>query len=321
MELSKRQLEKKIANGMFFLRNPKKIFSEIYRKYPYKFKLPSFPPMLDIEATNACNLDCLMCSRQIMTRKVGFMDFDLYKRIIDEAAREGAIRIRLIRWGEPLLHPQIIDMIKYAKSKNLLVHITSNGILLNRSMAEKLLNAGLNGISISMQGLNKEEYEKIRNKGKYEILVENIKQLEAVRKEHNRKSFYIHVGTSILDETDSEVKEFIREWYSVVDTVSCSFTSLRGLQDVERVKELIPRQRVPPPSRKLCTEVRRKLSIDWNGDVTACCGDFNCELKLGNVKESSLKELWHSKKLEGMRKILARGEKDKIPFCRLCDGE
>ena len=73
------------------------------------------------------------------------MDFELFQRIIDEAARVGVKRVHLYLHGEPLLHPQIVDMISYIKSRNLVVHLTTNGMLLDKEKAEAILRSGVNG--------------------------------------------------------------------------------------------------------------------------------------------------------------------------------
>ena len=67
-----------------------------------------------------------------------------------------------------------------------------------------------------------------------------------------------------------------------------------------------------------CNEVMIKLSVNWDGTVTACCGDFDNCMKVGDLEESSLKEIWTCKKMNSFREILEKGERDKIPFCSKC---
>lgn len=111
-------------------------FRQIYdNKYfknilKYKDKLPEFPFIVDVELTNHCNLRCIFCGQQAMTREKGYMSEEIFKKIVDECA-EYSTPIRMIRWGEPFLHPKIFEFCEYAKSKGLWVHITTNGLLLD----------------------------------------------------------------------------------------------------------------------------------------------------------------------------------------------
>lgn len=141
-------------------------FERVYNLYeynhPHEFDLPKKPYVIDVELTNNCNLSCIFCDRQIMKRGKGYMDMEIFKKTADEAAEMGVIGLRFIRWGEHYLHPGIFDAIKYAKEKELLTHVTTNGLLLNEEKAEKTIKSGLDAIIFSMQGTGKEGYEEQR---------------------------------------------------------------------------------------------------------------------------------------------------------------
>ncbi|NPV27614.1 MAG: radical SAM protein [Firmicutes bacterium] len=112
--------------------------SEAFRNVlHYKDNLPSFPFLIDIELTNICNLRCIFCGQQAMTRPKGYMEWGLFKKIVDECSSLYETPIRMIRWGEPFLHPGIIDFCRYVKEKGLLLHITTNGLALNKRRENK----------------------------------------------------------------------------------------------------------------------------------------------------------------------------------------
>jgi len=300
-------------------------FLEVYRSEgytrPYKADLTKFPYIIDLEPTNNCNLDCIMCPRQIMTREKGKMDFELFKRIADEVSEKGGKGIRLIGIGEPLLNPNIFEMIKYTKSKGLLAHMTTNGILLNKDKMEKIFDSGLDSIIFSLQGTTKEEYTKMRNNRLYDKLEKTIKNLVKKRNKLNSK-LHIQVTTTLLDETEEQKKEFYDKWEKIVDRVDNWYTTLKNIAHVERVKPLLERERSEEHAGTgKCIEVRTKLTVFWNGDVSACCGDYNGSLVLGNVKEKSLYDLWHGEKLNGIREVLSRNERHKIPLCANCNNK
>lgn len=313
--------EQKIMN------NFRKVYDLDEFRNPYSYELAKFPYILDLEISNFCNLDCLMCWRQIMTRKKGMMEFSAFKKIADEAAKEGCKGIRLIRFGEPLLNKDVFNMIKYAKDKGLLVHMTTNGLLLDNEKIKQIIDSKLDSLIFSFQGTNKEEYERIRNNKNYGLLESNVKKLVELRKKLNSNHPYIQVTTTILDENEKQIKEFYNKWNKIVDGVDHWYTAFQGLENVERIKPLINRQKIAQHLKEReqvrgwkCNEVVTKLSIDWNGDVTACCQDFNGELVAGNINKNTLKEIWNSPKMADLRKVLSQeGGRSKIPFCnRLC---
>ena len=93
-------------------------FNKIYRDEKFsnilqnKENLPDFPYFIDIELTNHCNLQCVFCGQQAMYRHKGFMSEELLKKIADECSQFNT-PIRFIRWGEPFLHPKIIEFCEY----------------------------------------------------------------------------------------------------------------------------------------------------------------------------------------------------------------
>ena len=88
--------------------------------YPRMHYVSSFPDHVDIEASSACNMKCPMCfHHKIPKDQVGSMDFDLYKKIVDECAAHKIFSIRLSWRGEPLLNPKLPEMVRYAKQKGI----------------------------------------------------------------------------------------------------------------------------------------------------------------------------------------------------------
>ena len=114
-------------------------------------RAPTFPDRVYVESTNVCNLDCIMCPTglHIDTRPKGFMEWDLYTAIIDEIA-PFAEAVVLHSWGEPLLHSRIIEMIQYAKERDLWVETSTNATKLTEDASRKILDAGLDRIYLSM---------------------------------------------------------------------------------------------------------------------------------------------------------------------------
>ena len=298
-------------------------FRKIYDSEEYKNvninkdNLRPFPFIVDIELTNNCNLNCLFCSRHIMKRKKGFMSFDTFKKFVDEMAENNSA-LRMIRWGEPLLHPELLEFVEYAKNKGVLVHITTNGLLLNEEKAKKLIELGLNSIIFSFQGATKKGYEEMRNNKKYDLLCENIKRFMAVRDKTKAKT-WAHISSTMTNETDEEIASFKDEWLKVVDSVGIGKTNFARVEekDIKKINNVVQKESIKRFYRP-CTEVRQKISVNWNGDITACCADYDNELVVGNISKNSLKEAWNGKKIECIRYLLDGMNMGMFSLCKNC---
>ena len=140
----------------------------------------------------------------IDTRPKGFMEWDLYTSIIDEIA-PFAEAVVLHSWGEPLLHKRIMDMIAYAKERDLWVETSTNATQLTEEVARQLLDAGLDRIYLSMDGLTKETYEKVRVKGNFEEVLGNIERFLDLKHELG-SPIEADIQIVRLSETDAEVE-------------------------------------------------------------------------------------------------------------------
>lgn len=294
-----------------YVKNPKrnpfrKIYDSDEFRNPQKYPLREFPIIIDIEATNHCNLNCNFCARQIMKRPKGYMKFDLYKKIIDEIAKYSAA-VKFSRWGEPFLHPRIYDMFEYAKKKGLMVHVTTNGILFDPC---KLQN--VDSINFSFQGTTKEEYTKIRANKFFDLIASKIEKLISIKKRP-----VIGITTTVLDEPPEMIKTFIEKWVNKVEQVSWGYTYYGHLEETKKNKEFKERT-IWKGRSKPCNDVLTRMSIDWDGCITGCCADYDRKMIIGRFPKNSLKEAWLSKKMQLYRKLILSGNKDKIALCREC---
>ncbi|MDI6795102.1 MAG: radical SAM protein, partial [bacterium] len=121
------------------------------------------PAHINIEVTNDCNLRCIMCPGRRMPRPIGYMGMALYRKICDEAVRIGTKSFLLYLSGEPLLHPELPEMVKYAKEAEIgFVGLSTNATLLTGEKARQLLESKIDRMTISLDGVNKATYESLR---------------------------------------------------------------------------------------------------------------------------------------------------------------
>ena len=272
-----------------------------------------FPPEILIESTNFCNLKCMMCPHKDANRKRGYMDFELYKKIIDEIADvDKKVFVRPFNFGEPLLHPQLPDMVKYAKDKGIKkVGITTNGLLLDETKSKELIDAKLDEIEVSFEGVNKEEYEKIRIKSNYETVANNIKRLADLKNEYKTRKPHIKLSMVKVNQTEEEIKQYEKYWSPVVDTIS-----IRKLHDwIDKMQGL---KYEKTDGDFPCRELWVRMYVLWNGDITFCCMDYEGTGGLGNATEDSLLDVWQGEKYRRLHDLHLRGRQHEIPLCSKC---
>jgi len=265
-----------------------------------------FPSFIDLELTNHCNLDCIMCNRRLMTREKGNMARELFNKIIEQCTKHKT-PIRFIRWGEPFLHPFIFDYINIVKEKGLLLHITTNGLLLDDFKLQKLIDSNLDSIIFSMQGFTKEVYNEMRLNDRYNHLLHLINKLIELRGE--KSSPYIQITTTVTAEQDNKKDRlcFSDYWKNKVDLVKIGKTNMARFNNTERG--------VYQP----CWEVFNHMSIDWDGKVTPCCGDYDNYLTIGDANDLPLHEIWrYNSRLNGIRLMLGNNMHRSLTLCSKC---
>ena len=150
-------LKKRILYFLKLEKIPSHILDRIkFQIYPKFLISASFPTHLEIEAASKCQMKCPMCWTTYMKENVkGIMKMDLYKKIVDEAAANNTFSIKLSWRGEPMLHPKLMEMIKYAKNKGIKhVAFLTNAELLTKKKCYELLESGCDWISISADGVD-----------------------------------------------------------------------------------------------------------------------------------------------------------------------
>jgi MoaA/NifB/PqqE/SkfB family radical SAM enzyme len=135
-----------------------------------------------VEPTNYCNLECRTCMRNSWDEPLGRMDIQTFDRIIEGVRTTGAVKIFFGGFGEPLAHPQIIDMVSKAHATGAKVELITNGTLLTQAMSTDLINAGLDMLWVSLDGAKPESYADVRLGAALPEIVENLKQFVNIRR-------------------------------------------------------------------------------------------------------------------------------------------
>jgi MoaA/NifB/PqqE/SkfB family radical SAM enzyme len=140
-----------------------------------------------LEPTNLCNLNCSTCVRQGWRDPQGMMEMEAYEGLIKQLAELPTVEtLHFGGYGEPLLHPEIERMVRMAKEAGRKTELVTNAILLDHCVAEKLVNAHLDTLIFSVDGLSPETYEAIRIGASFENFRKNVETLAKVKSQKGR---------------------------------------------------------------------------------------------------------------------------------------
>lgn len=284
-----------------------KEYRRVWLENPKNFILRDFPVHLDIEATSKCNLKCTFCDKlPLLSREqLGNIDFNLYKRIIDEGKEHKLCGVKLSYRGEPLLHPNIAEMVAYAKNAGVMdVYFNTNAMLLNELMSEKLIASGLNRISISIEGTDPAAYEKERVGAKFNIVLNNVKTLQKLKAKHNVSFPKVRIQTIFSPGMD--IKSYTSFWGP-----QCDETAAVDYKDESVRKTGIT-------ADWACPQLWQRMTIEWDGTVLPCNNDDVRLFSPGNAGSKSIYDCWHDTKVETMRTLHRQGRSHELKDCDGC---
>lgn len=269
-----------------------------YEDYLKKDAKVFFPSRVIVELTNQCNILCRMCPRRYSRMEKGFLNYGLFKKIIDEISAHPKTGLIPFFRGESILHPQFIKMMKYAKSMRIRpIQLATNGILFTEDIAHVVLNLGIDFISFSLDTIHKDVYSKVRIGSKYNIVIKNIEYLIKEKKSRRLKLPEIQVSMVETSQTRASKRDFITYWVNKVDRVRIyrehSADGVFG-----RIGEKGER---PLEKRKPCSKLISEMAVYCNGDVAICNHDWNRKESIGSVEGSSIADVWNSEAYRTLR--------------------
>lgn len=277
--------------------------------------VPAAPSWVQVEINNTCNLKCVMCPREAMTRKARYMTAAEFGDIADKCRAASVPRLRLFLMGEPLLHPELAEMIAYAKSVGIpSVEFNTNAALLTAEKAEAVIEAGLDQIVFSLDGVDAATYEGIRIGGKYDEVTAHVEDF-CRRVQARGKGPHTTIQTIVMGSTREHVPAFRERWLGVADRVEVQ--CLREYQGVEagRTTQIRPDDELRP-----CPALWDYLVILSDRRVVPCCVDINGDMTLGDIADTDIQTLWtRNPVLQELRAHHLRYGYTDYPLCRGCE--
>lgn len=275
-------------------------------------RVEGWPLTLTIESTAKCNLFCPMCLRERVYFPPRNMELEVFQKIIDEGRDylEFAVPYGA---GEPLLNPQIFDMIAYCARRGIPTGISTNATVLSESYSRRLIESGLNYITFAFDSTRPEVYEAYRKGASFEKVRENIIRFLRIKKEMRSRIFCI-IQMVVLKDNQDEGRALMCMWKSEgVDAVRIK------KDEVHNEGSAIPGDHIArPPRRHPCYVLwRGPLYIHYDGTVFPCCYTLP-EGAIGNIKRNTLKEIWNSPRMASMREAHVRGDLSAYSACMNC---
>jgi radical SAM protein with 4Fe4S-binding SPASM domain len=287
------------------------------------------PYLIQIFPVYACNFRCGYCIHALDRSRHGYisdevyMPFERYKKVIDDIKSVGK-KIKMLRFaaiGEPLLHPRIPNMVEYAVKCDVAdsVDIVTNASLLTHELSDKLINAGLSKLRISLEGVSSDDYrEHSSAQVDYDRLVENIGY------------FYEHAGNTkmyikIIDymvQDDGKKERFFQTFSPITHDIAIEhltptiseidYDDLSGGMKTDK-----PQNGEVLQESQICPQPFYMMQINPDGNVVPCCS-MKYPRVLGNVDKNTVQDIWRGAEYKSFCRQLLDGVEHMDCACREC---
>ena len=292
--------------------------------------MASFPIYIQIEPAIICNLKCKMCIAPHWERREPYLSLEKFKIITKQFPY--LRKISLVGAGEPLLNPDIFEIIQWAKSKKMLIGFATNGMLLTKRNIENTLNSKPDWLNISVDGATSETYERIRQGGDFNLVINNIKELMKAKKNNKTDISLWFLG---MRDNIQELPQMVKlasglgikklnmqtvhywgkeEWKLRLDgqRLDDGFVKLKSiiLEAINTAKKYNIRfNYVNTPfngSKRACQWPWKACYITVEGFVTPCClhGSDPNVINFGNIFEKPFYEIWNNIEYQEFRRRL-----------------
>ena len=305
-------------------------------KQPLQWGLPV---SITIEPTTTCNLKCPECPSGTgsLTRSKGSMEFGLFKKIIDEL-HKNSIYVNLSFQGEPFLHRDFPDLVKYAVGKGIYTSASTNAHFLDNETAKETIKSGLDRLIISIDGTTQYTYSSYRTGGDLDKVIEGALNIISWKKELNSKTPYTIFQFLVTGSNEHQV-EGIKK---LGDKVGIDKVLIKTLQigNYRTGNPLMPKNdkysrykkqtsfSETDVHEKAAYSIKNQLSnhcwrlwhsavVTWDGTVVPCCFDKDARHPMGELANRTFKSVWKDKPYREFRASVL-SSRSNIEICRNC---
>lgn len=301
------------------------------------FLLESYPSYIEVEVTTRCNLRCILCERTYWEEPNRDMTFEQFKMIIDQFPRLKWIGLTGI--GESFMNKDFMKMLRYVKSKGVLVELYDTFYFIGEKISKELLDLGIDIIFLSLDAATKETYEKIRVGSDFDRVVSNVRTLIKLREEAGSIFPRMHFHFVVNKLNYHEIPQYIELIDSLSKREKFRIQFSRMLHEFKQTKDYfmdVPPEIIEETEKRAkeagipvlwnldaaCNKKPLHQCVEWtmpfifvSGHVIPCCSaneagrrDFQKASAMGNVFEQSFRDIWHGEKYNNLRRFLKQGE-------------
>ncbi len=288
------------------------------------------PFNVSIEPTTTCNLGCPECPSGLksFTRPTGNMEYEFYRRMVDEIG-DKLLYLYFYFQGEPYLHPQFLDLVRYAADRKVYTVTSTNAHFLTERKARETVASGLDRILISIDGTTQETYEQYRVGGTLAKVIEGAKNLVKAREEAGSQTPYIIFQYLVVRPNEHQIEDVKR----LAKEIGVDEVKLKTAQvyDYKHGNDLIPTidqysrytqgedgtYRIKNELLNHCWKLWHSCVITWDGRIVPCCFDKDAQYQLGDLNTKSFREIWQSDLYRSFRSRILKGRAE-IDICTNC---
>ena len=285
-------------------------------KYGLREAAQEFPMMLVLSFVYVCNAKCPNCPYNNSDIRSKYKDAlvmpeDIFKKIADECGEYGAY-VRISGGGEPMLHPQAVELMVYAKKMGSKIGLITNGSKFTKKSLTVLIEAGIDALEFSVDAPDERTYNWVRPGLDWNRLNRNVGLAVEIR---GRLDADTRIIASIINQEGVNVLAAEEYWSGIVDKVQVRKYLTWGYN---KDKSADATAYLPPEDRIPCPWLFERFNIDSRGDVTLCGEDIAFNEKFASIMESSIKQIWQGPEFTYFREKHLSGHGDDIPICSKC---
>jgi organic radical activating enzyme len=230
----------------------------------------AFPYVAVADVANLCNLQCPYCptgARRSSGRARKLIDPLLLKKMLDELDKY-LLSVNLFNWGEPLLHPQISDMVRMIHARRIFTQISTNLNTSHRETLAELCEAGLDYLTVSVAGATQEVYEQYHCGGNLQLVLENIRYLTAFKRRHRLKRPVVEFKYLLFKHNRHQMPAARKMAYGLgVEIFRCQTAGGPEEAIIADSASAALKPRFP----KICHQLWNMAVLNSDGGIAPCC--------------------------------------------------
>ncbi len=286
------------------------------------------PFIVFVDPASSCNFKCTFCPtghRDMIAetgRFQGAMKLDLFRKIVDDLGGfDKPIKVlRLYKDGEPFLNKKLADMVAYARKSGQVDYIdtTTNGTFLTPERLGPVLEAGIDKINISVDGMTEADYLRFTGfKFDFAKFIGNVKWLYANR---GNCEIVVKIPSELI--TEAQRQQFFDTFGDHCDRIFVeNFAPCWPEFDIEahtgvKISKGIYQQEIGDTDT--CPYIFYGYSVNADGLVSSCFLDWGRKLIIGDVRKQSMKEIWNSAAMNALRLQHLEGRRRQNGVCGNC---